>query len=60
MHFKRKRISVVRAKDLQKRIALFWYREWSFSFSLQKLMDPIVELLDELKYEAEDILLENT
>ena len=31
-----------------------------FSFSLQKLVDHIVELLDELKYEAEDILLENT
>ncbi|KAL9951545.1 hypothetical protein ACROYT_G044221 [Oculina patagonica] len=28
--------------------------------SLQKLVDHIVELLDELKYEAEDILLENT
>jgi len=31
-----------------------------FSFSLQKLVDHIVELLDELKYEAEDILLEST
>ena len=30
------------------------------SFSLQKLTDLIVELLDELKYEAEEILLENT
>ncbi|KAJ7383865.1 hypothetical protein OS493_025741 [Desmophyllum pertusum] len=28
--------------------------------SLQKLVDLIIELLDELKYEAEDILLENT
>ena len=57
---KQKRISVVKAKDLQKRMALFWYRDWSFSFSLQKLVGHIVELLDELKYEAEDILLENT
>ena len=29
-------------------------------FSLQKLVDLIVELLEELKYEAEDILLEDT
>lgn len=31
-----------------------------FFFSLQKLVDLIVELLEELKYEAEDILLEDT
>lgn len=28
-----------------------------FCFSLRKLVDDIVELLDELKFEAEDILL---
>ena len=28
-----------------------------FGFSLCKLVDDIVELLDELKFEAEDILL---
>lgn len=31
-----------------------------FFFSLQKLVDLIVELLEELKYEAEEILLEDT
>ena len=31
-----------------------------FFFSQQKLVDLIVELLEELKYEAEDILLEDT
>jgi len=32
----------------------------AIKLSLQKLVDHIVELLDELKYEAEDILLEST
>jgi len=32
----------------------------AIKLSLQKLVNHIVELLDELKYEAEDILLENT
>lgn len=32
----------------------------TIKMSLQKLTDVIIELLDELKYEAEDILLENT
>lgn len=32
----------------------------TIKLSLQELVDCIVELLDELKFEVEDILLENT
>ena len=39
----------------------YWAIDFGYiCFRLQKLMDDIVELLDELKFEAEDILLENT